>query len=214
MQDELSPPGDTRIEVVDAERYNSVVIGIDGHGLRVPSDLDESICAYQALSPANRAKFDRAAFWLDIASANWETSVSVTFAALVSAMEAFTEKSQGHSFTCPVCKKQGTHEVIGATKRFKEFLGAHAKGKLLDNIYGLRSHILHGAELMQIDKALDFGWDPPYLEQMEMIRELSGVAKVAMRHWLRNPPAAPTEDSDGILADRDAAVAATGPRRR
>jgi hypothetical protein len=67
---------------------------------------------------------------------------------------------------------------------------------------------------MQIDKALDFGWDPPYLEQMEMIRELSGVAKVAMRHWLRNPPAAPTEDSDGILADRDAAVAATGPRRR
>jgi hypothetical protein len=155
--------------------------------LRLPDDLDESICAYNARSRANRERFDRAAFWLDISSANWETSVSVSFAALVSAMEALAERGESHSFDCPVCKQRGTHEPVGATRRFRELLKGHSTKRTLDRMYGLRSDILHGADLMLIDQGRDFGWDPPTTEEMDMVRELWSAARAAMREWLRSP---------------------------
>jgi hypothetical protein len=36
-------------------------------------DLDDSICFYRKLSATHRAKFDRAAFWCDVASRQWNT---------------------------------------------------------------------------------------------------------------------------------------------
>lgn len=188
VQDQLSPPTATRIETVSPEQYADIM-GIDGKPLRLPDDLDESICAYRALSRENREKFDRAAFWLDIGSANRETSVSVTFAALVSAVEALTERGESHLFDCPVCKQKGTHEPVGATKRFREFLKAHASQKQLGLMYKLRSEILHGADLMLIDQGRDFGWDPPSSEELDMVRELWSAVPEAIRHWMRNPGA-------------------------
>jgi hypothetical protein len=191
VRDELSPPAEKSIRVIEAAQYRSGIFGVDGEGLRLPSDLDDSICAYQALSPANRAKFNRAAFWLDIASAVWETSASASFAALVSAVETFTEQGERHSFICPECGEQGTHELVGATKRFKAVLGAHAETIPLGKMYGLRSEILHGAELMRLDKEINFGWDPPEHDQWEMIDGLWRAVKDAMREWLRNPQIEP-----------------------
>jgi hypothetical protein len=193
VQDQLSPAAPTSIQTFNPEQYADI-IGIDGLPLRLPDNLDESICAYRALSRDNRAKFDRAAFWLDISRANWETSVSVTFAALVSAIEALTERGESHSFVCPVCKQKGTHEPMGATKRFLQFLKAHASKKQLGRMYGLRSDILHGTDLMLIDQGRDFGWGPPSSEEMDMVRELWSAATAAIRNWLRNPcPASVTE---------------------
>jgi hypothetical protein len=86
---------------VDSEKYYDDVHGIDGRGLRIPSDLDDSICCYIALPAPLREKFDRAAFWLDIAARQWSLSASASFAAVVSAIEALTEERGAiHEFDC------------------------------------------------------------------------------------------------------------------
>jgi len=81
--DDFTSPDGGQLEEVDTEVYYTEV-GHDGQGLRVPSDLDHSIGLYLQLSPTNRAKFDRAAFWMDMASQQWDISVSSSFASLVS----------------------------------------------------------------------------------------------------------------------------------
>jgi len=65
--DQLSVPAAHKLEELAPEEYDAM-LGNDGEGLRVPSDLDQSIWSYGALSAPNREKFDRAAFWFGTAS--------------------------------------------------------------------------------------------------------------------------------------------------
>jgi hypothetical protein len=51
--DEPSPPAADRLEEIEPEEYYTEV-GNDGRGLRVPADLDESICCYLDLLPGTR----------------------------------------------------------------------------------------------------------------------------------------------------------------
>src|SRR4029450_13745569 len=101
--------------IFEARTYKEA-IGLDGRGLRVPDDLDESICRYQSLPAERQAKFDRAAYWLSMASRQWEDSMSASYASLVSAAEALTpEDGIKHSVYCDECKEKRTHDLTGAT---------------------------------------------------------------------------------------------------
>lgn len=179
-----------RIEEIEPERYYTEVIGVDGLGLRVPADLDDSICLYQQLPPAQKKKFDRAVFWLDFASRQWHVSVSASFAALVSGIESLTDRGQIHRFKCPVCQDFCQHEIPGATERFRAFLEQYAPGPSMKKrrtaMYALRSGILHGSELMTIDEDIAFGWDPPWWSERQLHEELSGLTRIAMRNWLKD----------------------------
>jgi len=119
-------------------------------------------------------------------------SVSSSFASLVSAVEALTVRGTTHSIYCGECNGHREHEVPGATERFRAFLEKYAPGTTLrnrrDRMWGLRSGILHGGELMQFDQDLAFGWDPPWWNERELHGELFSVARVALRNWLKNPP--------------------------
>jgi hypothetical protein len=92
--DQHSGPSETRIEEVDPSEHDSKVIGSDC--LRVPADLDAQICGYLGLAPDDREKFDRALFWIDMSSRQFTVSVSAALAALVSAIEALTERGDPH----------------------------------------------------------------------------------------------------------------------
>jgi hypothetical protein len=190
--DEFSLPASEHLEQVGPEEYYTKV-GHDGKGLRVPTDLDPSICSYTALSAGNRVKFDRATFWMDIASRQWHISVSASFAALVSAIESLTERGDSHKFDCPICGKRAQHEVPGPTRRFKDFFDIYAPGATLkkrrDDMYSLRSDILHGSYLMQLDQDRASGWDPPWWNEYELHTELWSLTRIALRNWLKNPPA-------------------------
>jgi hypothetical protein len=191
VNDELSPPTDEWLEVVEPEEYYTRV-GLDGKGLRVPADLDESICLYLQLSPENRAKFDRAVFWMDKASRQWTISVSSSFASLVSAVESLTDRGTSHPVYCDKCKDNRDHEVPGATERFRAFFEKYAPGTSLrkrrSDMYSLRSGILHGSDLMQLDQDLDFGWAPPWWNEFELHSELWSLTRIGLRNWLKNPP--------------------------
>jgi hypothetical protein len=84
--DELSPQPDQRLVVIVSENYYG--IGLDGRGMRVPSDLDESLYRYQHLPVNLKGKLDRAAYWMSMARRQWSDSMSASFAAVVIAAEA------------------------------------------------------------------------------------------------------------------------------
>ena len=101
--DAPSPPAAERLKEIKPGEYYTEVVN-DGRPLPVPADLDELICHYLfGLSADDKAKFDRATFWLDMFSRQWTFSVSAAFGALVSAIEALTERGVAHQFDCPIC---------------------------------------------------------------------------------------------------------------
>ncbi len=189
VTNEPPQPSQEKLREVDAESYFESAVH-DGRALQVPSDLDESISCYFRLPAEKRMKFDRAAFWIDVASRQWSMSVSASFGALVSAIESLTERGNVHQFPCPKCGGSCQHEVPGATERFRSFLERHAPGEIQrarrNNMYALRSGILHGSDLMQLDQDIAFGWDPPWWNDYELHTELWRVARVALRNWLTN----------------------------
>lgn len=172
IRDDLSPPAAETLEEVDAETYYATV-GHDGRGLRIPADLDDSICHYMGLSKTNREKFDRAGFWMHMASRQWNDSLSASFASLVIAIEALGERT------------------LGPTERFQTFIERYAPGASLESrrskMYALRSDILHGSGLMEMDQDSHFGWGPPEQNEMDFMNELWGLARIAIRNWLKNP---------------------------
>jgi len=172
VRDELSPPAADTLEEVDPEIYYATV-GHDGRGLRVPADLDDSICCYMRLSKANQDKFGRAGFWMDMASRQWTVSFSASFASLVIAIESLGERS------------------LRPTKRFSTFIERYAPGASLENrrrMYDPRSDILHGSGLMEMDQDAHFGWAPPEQKERDLMDEIWGLTRIAMRNWLKNPP--------------------------
>lgn len=165
ITDALSAPAATQLDELDPEAYDKM-LGNDGMGLRVPADLDETICLYEGLSSSNREKFDRAAFWFSTSSRMWDISMSAAFAALVSAIESLTATGNVHDFTCPICGLPTNHRVPGPTKLFRNFLATYAPSASLakerDDMYDLRSNLVHGGHVVELDREIPFmGWTPP-----------------------------------------------------
>lgn len=188
VSDSYSPSAAVPIEVIESTTYYADFFGgMDGKPLRVPSDLDDSICKYRALSTANRARFDRAAFWFDMASRQWDSSMSISFASLVSAIESLCERGDIHRVFCSECGRDSQHDSPGATETFRAFIETYAPGvdnKTKNRMYSLRSGILHGNELIQFDEDAAFGWDPPGWNQRELHSELWKLTRTALRNWL------------------------------
>ena len=119
-------------------------------------------------------QFDRASFWMDMASRQWTISFSASFASLVIAIEALGERA------------------LKPTERFRNFIETYAPGASLENrrkeMYALRSDILHGSGLMRMDQDTDFGWGPPEQDEKDIMEELAGLTRMAVRNWLKNPP--------------------------
>ena len=173
-------------EVPDSAYYG--VIGHDGKGLRVPESLDDSLARFFALDASSAERITRALYWFDVAQRTYSLSTSVSFAALVSSIEALTDRGNAHTIACPECGQTMTHETPGATKRFQEVVERHAGGASTKNsrdlIYRLRSNVLHGSALMQVDQLKYVGWDPPEWNEFTIHRHLWDLTSRVVRGWL------------------------------
>lgn len=129
--------------------------------------------------------------------------MSASFAALVSAIESPTDRGNSHPVKCTTCNKDIEHEVPGATRRFKDFLKVYASdsglAKQRDEMYSLRSEILHGSDLTQLDQdfAIVHAVDPGRENELERYQELWRLTRVALRNWLKNPPIASPSATNG-----------------
>ncbi len=161
------------MEGLDPDTYYTSVVH-DGRNLQIPTDLDDLICCYAQLSAKNRSTFDRGSFWMDMASRQWTISLSASFASLVIAIEALGNRNKG------------------ATARFHDYLEQYAPGASMQNrrtkMYALRSDILHGSGLMEMDQDAALGWSPPEQNDEDLMEELWSLTKLSMRNWLKNPP--------------------------
>ena len=186
MTDALSTPAADQLEELEPEEYDKL-LGNDGMGLRVPSDLDQSICLYEALSGSNREKFDRAAFWFSTSSRMWDISISASFAALGFAIESMTSHGNVQEVKCPVC---GRPTQSGPTKLFRNFLATYAPGDTLardrTDMYSLRSELVHGEHLVELDREIPImGWTPPGFKEWQQYYDLWGLTRTALRNWLK-----------------------------
>jgi hypothetical protein len=186
----LSASAATQLKELEPEEYERM-LGDDGTGLRVPSDLDQSICSYEALSDSNREKFDRAAFWFSTSLRMCDISMSAAFAALVSTIESLTASGNVHQFTCPICGGLTDHRVPGPTKLFKNFLATYAPGASLakdrDDMYDLRSNLIHGEHLVELDREIPImGWTPPGFKERQQYNDLWTLTRTALRNWIRS----------------------------
>jgi len=187
IQQDLTPCRGPGLEEIDAAAYYEKVLGIDGKPLRVPTDLDRSITVYGALTADTRRILDRSLYWLDIAAR--QPSWSASFTALVTAVESLTTRGAQHQLHCPICNRQVHHESPGPTERFRAFFETYAPGEGLRKdrtlMYEMRSRIVHGGDVMEIDFDPSHFWTPPDWSEREVARELWRVTRVALRNWLR-----------------------------
>jgi hypothetical protein len=172
VRDDLSPQPEQKLEQIASDSYYG--IGLDGRGMRVPSDLDDSLFRYQHLSSSLNIKLDRAAYWMSMASRQWTDSMSASFASVVFAAEALA----------------GDGSKLNVEKKFHDFFETYAPDPGLrtqrEDMYDMRSRIVHGSELMRLDQVIPFlVLDPPFEKQLNLNRELWRLMQTAARNWLK-----------------------------
>jgi Apea-like HEPN len=201
VNDELSRPTSGTVEVVDSAAYYESV-GHDGRGLRVPSDLDASLVAYQRLTPECLSRFNRAMSWMNLASRFGYRHMSASYVALVSAIESLAEQGATHRVLCPDCGGMSQHRAPGPTEAFRRFFDNYAPGasqrRRRTEMYDLRSKIVHGNALMELDEERGGGRDPPWHNERSLHDELFSLSRLALRNWLNAP-----EHSTPIVTGRD-----------
>jgi hypothetical protein len=117
--------------------------------------------------------------------------MGASFVAMVSAIEALVESERGHQGQCNSCGEEFFHRTPGPTEAFRRFLATHVSGDQLKNqrndMYALRSGLVHGSVLMELDDERHSVWDPAQDHQRELWSELFGITRIAIRRWLKDP---------------------------
>jgi hypothetical protein len=130
--------------------------------------------------PGLREQFLRACIWLDRSLAVWHESMSLSYIALTNAIE--TLAGRGSAVTCRYCGARSP----GVTEAFRDFLGEYAgqtdEGRR-NQLYDLRSQIVHGDLLMVRDIPGEAGFHPTDLKHRDSWYELRSVARIAVLNW-------------------------------
>jgi len=105
--------------------------------------------------------------------------------------KADQDRREGRERLCQTKCSRRTHDVPGATEKFQSFFEKYTPDpglkKRRSKMYGLRSKILHGSDLMQLDQGRAIGLDPPWWNEQEMTTELWRLMRTAARNWLKDP---------------------------
>jgi hypothetical protein len=147
--------------------------------LVLPTTLGADIDRFHALDRPSRREFLRAAFWHHQARLLHHRSLSASFQALVQSIEVLAA---------------ATPTPDGARKQFKAFLRDYIHGDWdgADDLYGLRSRIVHGNTLMLADEeGLGFHPNPRASDERERHLMAEQVSRAAAINWLRGLKTSP-----------------------
>ena len=186
LLDELSSTDQPSLQVRETIEYYSR-FNYTSDPLTVPDELDSYLFRYHLLSIDDRDRLNRAMYWLDMSSRLFHRSYSLAFSSLVTCIESLLVRGTHHNVYCELCDRNSQHEVPGPTRKFKEFLERFVPGrsdkKTRDNMYALRSDVLHGSSLLQADEGTRFGWDPPSWHEDNLTRDLHNLTQTSVRNW-------------------------------
>ncbi len=190
--DALSPAAAKPIQEVESTAYRADSLRRSvSDGLQVPADLDDSLYAYKRLPKELQRTLDRSLYWLQLASRFGYRHMAASFVAMVSAIEALVRPGSGHEVQCTTCGAEFFHRMPGPTEAFRRFLAAYAPGQQLsgrrNEMYALRSGLVHGNVLMELDDERHSVWDPAQNHQIDLWSELFEITRIAIRNWLSDP---------------------------
>lgn len=147
--------------------------------LVLPATLGADLDRFHALDRSSQREFLRAAFWHHQARLLHHRSLSASYQALVQSIEVLAAS---------------TPTPDGARKQFKAFLRDYIHGDWdgADDLYGLRSRIVHGNTLMLADEEW-LGFHPNPRASDERIRHLMAeqVSRAGAINWLRGLKTSP-----------------------
>jgi hypothetical protein len=175
-----STEGLTQLTTVPDEDYFSLIGISTEQRLELPACLGRVMELLEAADSAVRDPFMRACVWLDRALAVWPESISLSYIALVNAVETLTTGSP--VVKCAHCGSTAP----GPTRAFKDCLGTYAGGTdqaMRDRLYDLRSQLVHGTLLLDRDMPGLPGFDPDGLEQRDSWYAMHSIARIAVVNW-------------------------------
>lgn len=150
--------------------------------LLIPDNLDASLDRVFALTADAGEKFLRACYWLHAAHAIHRGSMSSSFIALVSSIEALLPRA-----STPNCEMCGKPKGPGPTAQFKAFVEHHLPGAVPDALkskfYSIRSELAHGDGLLIADH---IGWGASHETANEGMQfgAMLTIARLAIYNWL------------------------------
>jgi hypothetical protein len=138
----------------------------------VPDNLDQLVAAFLKLDGARKPQFLRCVSSIYIARELWDISVSSYFIACVQAIETLVGRSKRDR-----------------TKLFKQFVNDYCKTtetdqEVVDNLYKVRSNIVHGSYLFQLDETPGFFNLAASSQELETFGSALTLAKNGLRNWL------------------------------
>jgi hypothetical protein len=156
------------------------------HELSAPEDADLYLDQFFRLNQADRRKFIRACYWMDLSYKMREFSRSASFLAVAQAVESVAGDDS-------VWSKKQARRGPGATKRFRDFLrqkvnlrgiaDAEVDG-FYDSVYARRSVIAHGKGLNAGDIFRGDADSEESFKDMWLQRNLNDIARTAIFSWL------------------------------
>jgi hypothetical protein len=153
--------------------------------LEIPSTFTESLELVRALSNHDRERFLRACYWYQQSSATWLISRSISFEALVCAIEALMPDQQPGD----PCQECGRPQGEGLTKIFTDFVDRFVPEiprQQRRNFYRLRSAISHGGKLLHADE-VSWGFGLQQGAEDQEMRSLSAIVRAVLINWLHTP---------------------------
>jgi len=173
-------------EVPDAEYTSHRGISTEDV-FEVPDVLRPLLDRYHAVDPRLRDVFLKACYWYERSGAAWDMSVSLGHIAAVNAVESLMPAEEVDR--CPTC---GLNRAPGTTRRFIAFVDRHAAAVPDDDrsqIYVLRSALVHGGRLLDIDTPGPWGaLIPGDLVQRGTYGAARQVARAVIVNWLLDQP--------------------------
>ncbi len=182
------------VKAEDYYRYGVRVKG--GKGITLPDDIENSLDLVFGLEGERRRQFERAAAYFDQAETVWWDSNSLGYVALVTALESRMKKPE----RCEVCRQplaaamerctRCNQPRYRTTRQFIEFLETYAPGIRdlafeKDVLYGVRSDLAHGNDVMHADMMPLFLFSAQQLRESRLHLMLQRVAATAIVNWLR-----------------------------
>jgi len=159
--------------------------GISPHdAFGLPNAIGEYLQKYESLSAQEKAMARLSAHWLQKSSTVRSASVSLSFSAIVYALESLIHTPKKLR-DCEACDQAVYEKSIG--QNFRDLIATHAKGvpvKSVNDIYTLRSKIAHGSGLMAHDQNVGFRFSDPLMRSDSLYRMARQVCQVVFINWL------------------------------
>jgi len=150
--------------------------------LEIPDILIPLLRTLDAVTPAIRERFFRAAYWFGRSTPSWRISRSLSYISLINAIEVLT--SVATVDRCPSC---GLNRAPGPTARFREIVERHA-GSVPERkeLYALRSRLVHGDQILVADRPTGWGFNftPQSAEERHRHELASQIARIVLIGWL------------------------------